>query len=295
MTDNPLVASDALFSIVGLYQLGSLGLAGHRVARLALGAGVALVLTGCNSPPERFTQQARRLEIVLDAVNADGFRLAVFRQGTTKPGGRIHLYLDGDGTPWMTRTQVARDPTSRNALILRLLAKDTAPALYLGRPCYHGEHRAPGCSPWLWTSGRYSEPVLGAMETALEKIIASESIAHVTLIGYSGGGVIAWHLAQRVAKVDAIVTVAANLDVRAWTQHHGYTPLEGSLNPADGPPMRPGVRQLHLVGRHDRNTPPALTMPLEARFGARFRRREVNAGHADGWLEHWPALISDLD
>ncbi|MEA3640548.1 MAG: alpha/beta hydrolase [Lamprobacter sp.] len=222
---------------------------------------------------------------------ADGFRLATFRNRASMPGGVLHLYLDGDGRPWRSRNQVARNPTPQNALVLGLLARDPAPALYLGRPCYQGEQEAEGCEPWLWTFGRYSERVISAMATALEQLIEAESIDRVTLIGYSGGGVIAWHLAQRIPEVERLVTIAANLDLRAWTRLHGYSPLAGSLDPAAGPPMREPVQQLHLVGRSDQNVPATLTEPLEQRFGPSFQRRLIAAGHADGWLERWPDLL----
>jgi pimeloyl-ACP methyl ester carboxylesterase len=259
------------------------------IASLAL---MGLALVSCAAPPEQFQMDAQALELVADRIDARGYEMTVFRKGTIKPGMRLHLYLDGDGRPWLTRTQVAADPTPRNALVLKLLARGPSPALYLGRPCYHGEQNASGCSPWLWTAGRYSEPVVTAMATALEELIAAESISRVTLVGYSGGGVIAWHLAQRVPEVDQLVTIAANLDLREWTLRHSYSPLIGSLNPADGPPMRTSVQQLHLVGRQDRNTPAALTTSMQARFGPRFRRQLVDASHAEGWVEQWPGLLN---
>lgn len=228
-------------------------------------------------------------------MTGDGFRLATFHDRASQPRAVLHLYLDGDGRPWRTRTRVARNPTPRNPLVLDLLARDPAPAMYLGRPCYHGEHEAPGCQAWLWTAGRYSETLVSAMANALEQLIAAHAIERVVLIGYSGGGVIAWHLAQRVAQVEGLVTIAANLDLRAWTRQHGYAPLEGSLNPAEGAPMRASVRQLHLVGQRDENVPAALTQRLQQRFGPAFRCQVIAAGHADGWLERWPDVLIGLD
>lgn len=262
---------------------------------LLLGLCVGLWLAGCASVPERFQRHAEALGLESGWVPGGGFRLATFRNRASAPGGVLHLYLDGDGSPWLTRTRVAPDPTPRNALVLELLARDPVSALYLGRPCYHGEQAAPGCDPWLWSFGRYSEPVIAAIATALDRLIAAESIERVTLIGYSGGGVIAWHLAQRVPRVERLVTVAANLDLEAWTRRHGYAPLQGSLDPAAGPPLRESVRQWHLVGQHDENVPAKVTEPLRQRLGPAFRRLLIDASHADGWLEHWPDLLNTLD
>ena len=77
----------------------------------------------------------------------------------------LHVYLDGDGTP-MLGSYPAADPTPRDPLVLDLMALDSTPSIYVGRPCYHGLSGAP-CSPSLWTSGRYSEPVVASMAAGI--------------------------------------------------------------------------------------------------------------------------------
>lgn len=258
-----------------------------------IGYTALLCLSACATAPNEFGQRASALGLVPGWVNSDGFRLATFRNSVREPRALLHLYLDGDGRPWLSRTQVARNPTPYNPLVLELLARDSSPALYLGRPCYHGEHQASGCSAWLWTSGRYSETVISAMANAVAQLLAAESINRVTLIGYSGGGVIAWHLAQRIPQVERLVTVAANLDLGAWVQRHRYSPLVGSLDPAHGPPMREDVEQLHLIGKRDDNVPASLTERMQERFGTSFRRQLSDAGHSRGWLEHWPSHLAN--
>lgn len=283
------------FSIVSHLRLGNKGVESLRMYWALLALPMAWLVAGCAGAPDQFEQRADALGLVSGWVEGEGFRLATFRNRVREPSTVLHLYLDGDGRPWRTRTQMARNPTPRNALVLALMARDALPALYLSRPCYQGEHEAPGCSPWLWTYGRYSEPVVAAMASALETIIAAASIERVTLIGYSGGGVLAWHLAQRIPQVERLVTIAANLDLRAWVRLHGYAPLVGSLDPAVGPPMPESVRQLHLVGLRDSNVPAALSEPLQQRFGPVFRRQAIDAGHVDGWLERWPDLLTGSD
>ena len=49
----------------------------------------------------------------------------------------------------------------------------------------------------------------------------------VTFVGYSGGGVLAVLIAERLDNVAGVITVGANLDTDAWTEHHGYLPLTG--------------------------------------------------------------------
>src|SRR6266545_4164343 len=90
---------------------------------------VIALLGGCAGPSERFAAR----------VEGEGFAHVVYRPAGLRPdGGRVlHIYLDGDGTPW-ERGRPAPDPTPRAPLVLRLMALDPAPRVYLGRPCYHG-------------------------------------------------------------------------------------------------------------------------------------------------------------
>jgi pimeloyl-ACP methyl ester carboxylesterase len=209
---------------------------GQLLAKLVV---LTLVLGACASPPARLEAMAKDMGLADYGLRGGGFELKSYRNRGVLPSGRLHIYLEGDGTPWITRTRVALDPTPRNPLALRLMALDPAPAVYLARPCYNGIAGAPGCSPWLWTSGRYSEVVVSSMESALRSLIAAQALSEVVLIGYSGGGVIAWLLAQRIPEVRVLVTIAANLDIDTWADRRGFSRFSGSLNPATGEPMRP--------------------------------------------------------
>ncbi|CAL1241117.1 protein of unknown function [Candidatus Methylocalor cossyra] len=42
----------------------------------------------------------------------------------------LHVYLEGDGRPWQTRWHIAEDPTPREPVMLRLMARDHQAALY---------------------------------------------------------------------------------------------------------------------------------------------------------------------
>ncbi len=250
------------------------------------------LLGGCASPPQRLSLLAQEFGMKAQHLAAKGYRLVAYRNGIEQPAGLLHIYLEGDGTPWLTRHRIARDPTPRNPLALRLMALDPAPSLYLGRPCYNGQHQAPGCSPWLWTQGRYSETVVATLEAAIRQQIQRENIRKIWLIGYSGGGVLAWFLAQRIPQVEVLITIAANLDVSRWTDLHGYSPLDGSLNPAVGPPLRPAVRQWHLVGQWDTNVPLELIQGLPLSRNAEIL--PLPSDHHCCWLQYWPRLLARL-
>jgi pimeloyl-ACP methyl ester carboxylesterase len=210
------------------------------------------------------------------------------------PIARLHVYLGGDGTPWVGGRHVAANPTSRDPQALRLMARDTGNVLYLGRPCYHGLSGRPECGPMLWTHGRYSEAVVSEMAAALGQFLYARHVRRATLIGYSGGGTLAMLLAERLPAVDAVVTIAANLDIDAWARLHGYSRLTASLNPVERPPLPARIRQLHLVGTRDKNVPPSLVRDaLRSQSGAVLE--EVSgASHHCCWDQLWPAPLDLL-
>jgi pimeloyl-ACP methyl ester carboxylesterase len=255
---------------------------------------IPFLLAGCTSAPERLDRMAGDMGLAKLRARAEGFELTVYRNRAVDAAGRLHVYLEGDGTPWIRRTRVSPDPTPRNPLALRLMALDPAPALYLARPCYNGTAGAPPCGPRLWTSGRYSEEVVATMAAALRQLIKAWSVTDVTLVGYSGGGVLAWLLAQRIPEVSVLVTISANLDIDRWADRHGFTRLTGSLNPAAGARMRGGVQQWHFAGRDDNNVPPALIGEAARQLGVAERVFIQESDHHCCWTRLWPGILRRL-
>ncbi|NEX22407.1 alpha/beta hydrolase [Thiorhodococcus mannitoliphagus] len=232
---------------------------------------------------------ARRL------VSGAGFEHVVFSRGDLRTTERIHVYLEGDGLPWRSRHRIASDPTPRNPLALRLMALDPSPSIYLGRPCYFGLAQADGCSPWLWTDARYGAEVVDSMVAALKALLPADGPPPLTLIGYSGGGVLAALMAPRLGGEVRVVTLAANLDIDAWADHHGYSRLSGSINPANEPPIGASIMQLHLMGARDREVPPATVARFMAVNPGAQRRLFSDSDHRCCWLDDWPALLLLLD
>lgn len=263
---------------------------GYSLVGIAL---AILALGGCASTNPDPEALARQHELTASWVKGQGFRHRIFRHRDRDANGPLHVYLEGDGRPWLTRRQISTDPTPQNPLAMRLMLRDPAPGLYLGRPCYHGSTADPGCSPWLWTHGRYSDAVIASMAAALTKA-AGEHRA-LTLIGYSGGGTIAMLMATRLANLNRLVTVAANLDTAAWTRHHGYSPLTGSMNPAELPILPARITQLHLAGGRDRNVPPMLSAPTIAGQPGAELRIIPGYNHRCCWERAWPGLIHGIE
>jgi pimeloyl-ACP methyl ester carboxylesterase len=261
------------------------------IATLVLTQGL---LAGCLAPAVRAYQQtAAGQGLVAQQVEGRPFAHRVYLNDAAAAGspGRLNVYLDGDGIPWRGYAQPALEPTARDPLVLRLMSLDPGPAVYLGRPCYLGVYDPARCTPWHWTHGRYSETVVDSMVQALHRIIDRHRVHDLTLIGYSGGGALAMLIAPRLVAVSGVITLAANLDLQAWVDHHGYSPLSGSQDPARQPPLPARVAQWHWVGGDDRAVPPAVVENgLAHQPDAHFEVIPA-IDHACCWEAHWPRLL----
>jgi len=92
------------------------------------------------------------------------------------------------------------------------------------------------------------------------------------------------------------VTVAANLDIAAWTKMKGFAPLDASLDPVDGIDRLSGLRQVHFVGLDDRTVPPAVAESFVGKLpnGASVKIvRKAGFDHACCWVDGWPQLKND--
>jgi dienelactone hydrolase len=251
----------------------------------------ALLLLGCATPSDAIVDRIRELKFSVSTVTGTRYRHLVARAGQADDRGAIHIYVDHDGLPWERPDVISSDPTPRYPLALEMMARDGGNRLYLGRPCYFGFGDDPGCNARLWTDARYSDEVVQSLAAVVNQIVESSGTTAVVLIGYSGGGTIAWLMSQRVPATTAVVTVAANLDVKAWTTLHGFTPLFGSLDPGKQAPLPPSIRQVHMVGGRDSNVPPAITRSVALRQTEARVVEIPEFDHVCCWLQRWPGLM----
>jgi pimeloyl-ACP methyl ester carboxylesterase len=203
--------------------------------------------------------------------------------------GRLLVFIEGDGRPWTSDgSSPSRDPTARKPLAFELFLGTRQPAWYLTRPCYE-QLRDTACSAAMWTSDRYSSAVVDSMAAALLAALGPADRRELVLVGYSGGGVIATLLAPRLPRVGGVVAIAANLDVAAWAQLHGYEPLAGSLDPAREP--APAVPRVLLAGARDTNVPPSsIAGYLVAHPGATVLQ-QASFDHVCCWVRDWDPLL----
>jgi hypothetical protein len=266
------------------------------VCIIIMAATLVGVSSGCVGPGSRVDRLARQAGFQKDLVAGSSFRHRVYRNKTRpEESGVLHVYIEGDGRPFLGPTTVAFDPTPRDPLMLRLMALDPAPSVYLGRPCYFGLDHDRGCSPAYWTVRRFAPEVVDSLAVALLSEAARSGARGIELYGHSGGGTLAVLLAARIPAVTSVVTIGANLDTAAWSALHGYTPLLGSSNPAELNLRSGKVRLLHLVGSEDTNTPPALVESAASRMGAVGSVRIIPGyTHSCCWQEIWSGVLSEI-
>lgn len=236
----------------------------NRPAFFWLLALLAIFLGGCAGSQSRFEALRDSVPLRQGVAEVLGYRLLLLeREALLEQGGEIRVYIEGDGRPWLAGGElIAADPTPRKPLALVLMAQDQRGGLYLGRPCYFLGAGALPCHPRYWTSHRYSELVVAVMSAALQEwLVRHPRITRVTLVGYSGGGVLAMLIGERVPQVGKVIALAAPLDHERWTRLHGYSALSGSLNVAKQPDWRSGVERWALFGEQDDNVPHALMRP----------------------------------
>ena len=254
----------------------------------------AASLAACLSPRAKIDEFAHRADLMREVVPGTSFRHVVYRPRLPRTGPELHVYIEGDGTPYVNRYTAAADPTPRDPVALTLMSEDPGRVLYIGRPCYFGLAADAGCNAEYWTLRRFSAEVVGSLAAVLENEIAGSGALRVTLIGHSGGATLALLLADRVPRVDRVVTVAGNLDVAAWTALHRYAPLKGSLDPVNGALSRSDVTMIHYAGAADSNVPASMIAAAAARLGGSV---VIVPGftHNCCWGKLWPEALCTLD
>lgn len=222
-------------------------------------------------------------------------RLRAFLRNTGRDGGqdsRLTIYLESDGAPWRMPDEPPADPTPLKPMVLDMAIADRSGAVaYLGRPCQYLEPEVlAGCDPALWMRARFSEDAVAAMDRAVSRLKQSTGAASVNLVGYSGGGAMAALIAARRRDVSCVVTIAAPLDTRAWTDALKVSPLDYSLNPADFAKKLVSVRQTHFRGGKDTLVPSSTAQEYLLQVPRALVIDKPQYDHQCCWGDDWPEL-----
>ena len=199
----------------------------------------------------------------------------------------LYVFLEGDGLPWKTHTQISSDPQPIYPLALDLMTKSQFPSIYLQRPCYGVKEAI--CDAQWWTNKRYSRQVVESMTQVLRKL--SANYKQITLVGYSGGGTLAALIAPELNNVTTLITLAGNLDHKQWASYHRYSRLQGSLNPVDYV-LPSTLKQFHYAAENDINILPQWIKGYsDTQKNSQFILLK-NADHSCCWIKNWQRIVN---
>ncbi len=242
-----------------------------------------------------FLMSCQSVELVgtEDKISVQGFDLYA-RRNNFQPAKKLHIYIEGDGRPWI-ENRLAVDPGPFDPVALFLMQQDPSPSFYLGRPCYfQSKVGLPDqCNPALWTRARYSKKIVDILIAALNSQSDLATYDEWILIGHSGGGTLAYLMAQELPKVKTVVAISSNLNVTAWTNHHQYTPLDWSLDPAQLQPKK-SLRVFYLSGGKDKNVPLELNKTFLEKINATIIS-QPGYNHSCCWEKEWRKVLQMIN
>ncbi len=290
-----------LYKTYGFYKPVSMALSLiqsiHKSRLQVLLLSAIINITACTTPSANFHNTAIEHQFKATKINTPLFEHIIYSNNISDipVAQRLHIYLDGDGTPWLRNRWIAKDPSPRNPQILELMSLDKSPAILLGRPCYYGLHSTANCHFRYWTSHRYAPEIVESMAQALAIWLTQHpQFKQITFIGYSGGGTLAVLLAPYFSNTQQVVTITANLDIDTWSNLHGYSPLSGSLNPINQPKLKPAIKQLHISGGQDKNVPSAIIKSYIIQQEAANLLIFENQAHCC-WNKYWQSILDTID
>lgn len=217
-------------------------------------------------------------------VTVDGRILATAAPERQPAGEVLTVVIEGDGRAHDGRGRAMADPTPARPLGLGIArAWPDGPRAWLARPCQFTRRIDAACQPRDWTAERFGPGMLAAVDGAVDELKRRSGAREVRLVGWSGGGVMAAALARRRDDVAELVTVAAPLDVAAWTAERGLTPLVLAPEVAALAREPLPVPQRHLLGARDRIVPVASASVWAARLGGPASVQVLDEDHAGHW------------
>ncbi|MEO0962636.1 MAG: alpha/beta hydrolase [Pseudomonadota bacterium] len=269
----------------------------RAVKSIALSIATA-TLAACTAVPDLDTRRAAALASAPGALTeifipTRSFDLAAFLPSgfvQVDSGTVLTVYIEGDGLAWITRSRPSDDPTPTTPLVMSLMSSDERmPTAYLARPCQYVGAKSRNCEAKYWTNRRFAPEVVSSMNEAISALKArAPRTRTVRLIGFSGGGVIAALIAARRQDIDGLVTIAAPMDINAFTTHHGVSSLSGSLDPVAEKVILSDIPQIHFVGGQDTVVPRSVVESYLRSLGTTPCASLVtipSASHVSGWRD----------
>ncbi len=266
--------------------------------RIKYGIGLlCLTFLGCasHSPQSTAEKISKRGRLQVAEIKGEEFVLRVYYR-FDHPGAPLHVYIEGDGRAWLSRSRASRNPSPKNPVALQLAAKDsTENVMYIARPCqYVSFKKNPQCEFPYWTHKRFAPEIIDSVSAVIDIGKKRARAKRLDIIGFSGGGAVAVLAAARRRDVGSLRTVAGNLDHQAWTQHHKVDALNGSLNAADVAKSVAHIPQIHYVGSQDEIVGEYVAESFRSKAGRDncIRIQTVpRVTHSKGWEKVWYKLL----
>ena len=264
--------------------------------------GLLALLSACATVPSSIDRQSSANHLATDhhwlskTIKTSQFDLVSYQPTLHVKGSLLTVYIEGDGLSWFTKRKVSTDPTPINPVGLKLaLNHSSGNAVYLARPCqYTTGKEARNCNKHYWTDSRFAEEVIAASNEALNSLKDEFKAQQLQLVGFSGGGAVAALITARRDDVTKLITVAGNLNHKAWTTHHNINPLTDSLNPAYYRQQLSKVEQIHFVGANDKVMPPFIARDFVAGLEKNANAQVIvapNQSHGCCWEVIWAELM----
>ncbi|HBM88682.1 MAG: dienelactone hydrolase family protein [Parvibaculaceae bacterium] len=260
-----------------------------------LAALITLSVNGCSTPDLKARQLGATSIVPATyeerTLATQSFDLRSYAPRDKTPRQELRVFIEGDGFAWERRDRPSSDPTPITQTVLSLVAASKQLNLiYLARPCQFVGARSRNCQESLWTNERYSEAVVSSLNQAIDHLKTEYKANRLVLIGYSGGGTLAALLAARRSDVSGFVTLAAPLDIAAFSEFHNVSPMTGSLNPIDQAHILSGVPQTHFAGDNDQVVPLQLVLAYQHALAHDQCTMiiKASADHWSGWTDIVP-------
>ena len=230
----------------------------------------------------------------------NSFTIAGYFKPTSETSDVLHVYIEGDGAPWLYPWLPPENPTPYSPISLHLALNDPHPnVLYLARPCQltRGYERN-GCHVDFWTNARFSTDVIESTNTSITRFLNSIKANKLILFGYSGGGSVAALVAAYRNDILGIVTVAGTLDHEAWTTYHKVSPLSHSLNPINFGKELSKIPQIHFIGDDDKIMPNIIAESYLKSLDNKNKTKLLNINNYDHsccWVDNWEKLLLQVN
>lgn len=266
---------------------------------------ITVALYGCNA-------LSTRIHNVTSLASKNGFSNTIIHGGKFTINSFYRLsnktkfatvFIEGDGKAWASKKRISPNPTPNNPIGFKLALNDSSDnVIYLARPCqYVNLSQETQCMPEYWTSKRASKEIVQSLSHAINVLKKRFNISSLRLVGYSGGATIATILAANRDDVIDLRSVAGNLDIDAFSNHHNVSPLIGSINPIEYAEQLVNIPQHHYWSSNDS----VITTEVISSYTNRLKKHDATLrcvkiidtdikSHTSGWDRYWATSSHDI-